>query len=70
MNNETKTVLIDLGWCIGKLIVGGRLKLTIVSPMAEDENAVTPSQSIEITQLTNLITLQKALNDHLPKEEV
>jgi hypothetical protein len=61
------TTLIDLGWCIAKLDEKGSV-LTIVSPSYQDEQCLTPAESVRIIGKEGLIKLRDALNTAYPKD--
>jgi hypothetical protein len=63
--------LIDLGWCMGKLIFDSRgvpAHLFIVSPSDRGDNTYTPAESVMVYGDSNIRKLFNALTEIYPVE--
>lgn len=61
------SVLIDLGYCVGKL--EGNTKLIICSPSSAIDETFYPSESVIIYGHENIKTLRDALIKAIPLDE-
>ena len=69
--STTRTSMVDLGWCIGRLTVenGRSISLTVISPADTSAERYAPAESVCIYGRDGLIALRDFLTAALLADE-
>lgn len=69
--SEPRTVVADLGWCVGRLHInedGLAQSLILISPAETDDNRYAPAESVCISSRQSLLKLLDFLHAHIQDE--